>query len=34
VEGATWVGVDEAEQEVQASFTRATEHGDSGHHRH
>jgi len=31
VEGATWVGVDEAEQEVQASFARAKEHGYSGH---
>jgi inorganic pyrophosphatase len=34
VEGATWVGVEDAEQEVQASFTRAKKHGDSGHHRH
>ena len=31
VESATWVGVEEAEQEVQASFTRAKEHGYSGH---
>jgi inorganic pyrophosphatase len=31
VEGATWVGVEEAEQEVHASFARAKEHGYSGH---
>jgi inorganic pyrophosphatase len=30
VEGATWVGVEEAEEEVQASFARAKEHGYSG----
>ena len=27
VEGATWVGVDETEEEVRASFKRAEEHG-------
>jgi inorganic pyrophosphatase len=27
VEGATWVGVEEAEDEIQASFARAKEHG-------
>ena len=34
VEGATWVGVEEAEEEVQASFARAKEHGygGPGHH--
>ena len=27
VEGATWIGVDEAEEEVRASFKRAEEQG-------
>jgi inorganic pyrophosphatase len=27
VEGAMWVGADEAEEEVRASFARAEEHG-------
>ena len=31
VEGATWTGVEEAEEEIQASFARAKEHGYSGH---
>jgi inorganic pyrophosphatase len=31
VEGATWTGVEEAEEEIRASFARAKEHGNSGH---
>jgi Inorganic pyrophosphatase len=31
VEGATWVGADEAEEEIRASFARAKEQGYSGH---
>ena len=31
VEGATWTGVEEAEDEIRASFARAEEHGNSGH---
>ena len=31
VEGATWTGVEEAEDEIRASFARAKEHGNSGH---
>jgi inorganic pyrophosphatase len=33
VEGATWTGVDEAEDEVRASFERAKEHGFHGDRR-
>ena len=33
VEGATWTGVEEAEEEVRASFTRAKEHGHTGDRR-
>ena len=32
VEGATWVGAAEAEEEVLASFARAKEHGHTGDH--
>jgi len=31
VEGATWTGVEDAEDEIRASFARAKEHGNSGH---
>jgi inorganic pyrophosphatase len=31
VEGAMWVGVEEAEEEIRASLERAEEHGPSGH---
>jgi hypothetical protein len=31
VEGATWVGADEAEEEIRASFARAKDQGYSGH---
>jgi len=31
VEGATWVGAGEAEEEIRASFARAKEQGYSGH---
>jgi inorganic pyrophosphatase len=34
VEGASWVGVEEAEEEVRASFQRAKDHGDEGVRRH
>ena len=33
VEGATWTGADEAEDEVRASFERAKEHGFHGDRR-
>src|SRR5215217_1939782 len=33
VEGATWTGVEEAEEEVRASFARAKERGHTGDHR-
>ena len=33
VEGATWTGVEEAEQEVRASFERAKAHGHPGDQR-
>jgi inorganic pyrophosphatase len=34
VEGASWVGVEEAEEEIRASFQRAKDQGDEGHRRH
>ena len=33
VEGATWTGVEEAEEEIRASFARAKERGHTGDHR-
>ena len=30
VEGATWTGVEEAEEEIRASFARAKEHDHHG----